>query len=87
MTFGSTFTTTLTVDAEGNIVTYDVKTSDGFTAHWQDKTAEANDFIASVPGTNLSNIDSLQYVSGASVTSKALKDALVLVKGYLGGAQ
>ena len=85
MSFGSVFTTTLTVDAEGQITAYNVETSAGFTAHWQDYTAQSEAFISTVPGTNISGVDSLEYVSGASRTSDALKEALTLVKGYLGG--
>lgn len=87
MSFGSVFTTTLTVDAAGQITAYDVETSAGFTANWKDYTAQSEAFIGTVPGNNISGVESLEYVSGATFTSNALKDALTLVKGYfqLGG--
>ena len=87
MSFGSVFTSTIVVDATGSIVSYSVETSAGFTAHWQDYTSQSEAFISSVPGTNMSDVDSLSYVSGASKTSEALKAAFSLVKQYneLGG--
>ena len=84
---GTTFTTTIKLASDGTIETYEVTTSNGFTDNWQDKTAESNAFIASVPGTNISGIDSLEYVSGATHTSNAFKNALLLVKEYVGGAE
>lgn len=83
MTYGSLFTSTIVVDAAGSIVSYNVETTAGFTAHWQDYTAQSEAFISSVPGTNLSETGSLSYVSGATYTSNALKAAFELVNKYI----
>ncbi len=89
LTFESVFTTTITVSEDGTIESYNVVTDNGFTVQWDDRTADINAFIGSVPGTNVSGVDSLSYVSGATHTTNALKEPLLLVKAYveLGGAE
>ena len=93
LSFGSTFTTIVIVDGNGVIVEYFVETTNGYTAgDWLEDstgkyTAKTETFIGSVANTNVSGVDSLDYVSGATHTSKALKEPLLLVKTYfeLGG--
>ena len=88
MQYGSVFTSTIVVDAEGNITSYEVTSDKGFTVHYDGYDQKINDFIASVQGTNVNLYDSLEYVSGATATSNEFKKAFELVKEYLstGGA-
>ena len=83
--FGSVLTTIVKVNASGVVESYSVTANPSFTVHWNVADSEFEGFIGSVAGTNIANSSELANVSNATVTTNALKAALVLVNNYLIG--
>lgn len=83
--FGSVLTTVVKVDEAGVVQDYSVTANPSFTVNWGVTDSEFDSFISSVEGTNVANSSDLANVSTATVTTTALKAALVLVNDYLNG--
>jgi len=81
--FGSVLTTVVKVDANGVVESYSVTANPSFTVHWNVEDSAFDSFIGSVAGTNIANSSELTNVSNATVTTNALKAALVLVNQYI----
>ena len=83
--FGSVLTTIVKVDENGVVEKYSVTANPSFTVNWSVEDSAFDSFVGSVAGTNIANSSDLANVSTATVTTTALKAALVLVNDYLNG--